>query len=188
MPLDKLKIDRSFIREVAASRDDAEIVRAIVSLAHSLHLKVIAEGVETAEQLTFLRGLGCDQYQGFHCSPPVPADEFETDDARDADSGDRAGECAEHDGYDCYAGAAEGQRAGVAPWGAGAKRQRTRPRPRQARFDRKNHAFCRRSSRDPERPAKRQAIRPRVMAKKNPEPDPGSECGLSMKGRKSARG
>ena len=41
-------------------------------------MKVIAEGVETAEQLTFLRGLGCDQYQGFHCSPPVPADEFET--------------------------------------------------------------------------------------------------------------
>jgi EAL domain-containing protein (putative c-di-GMP-specific phosphodiesterase class I) len=77
LPLDKLKIDRSFIREVVASRDDAEIVRAIVSLAHSLHLKVIAEGVETAEQLTFLRGLGCDQYQGFHCSPPVPADEFE---------------------------------------------------------------------------------------------------------------
>jgi diguanylate cyclase (GGDEF)-like protein len=77
LPLDKLKIDRSFIREVAASRDDAEIVRAIVSLAHSLHLKVIAEGVETEEQLTFLRGLGCDQYQGFHCSPPVPADEFE---------------------------------------------------------------------------------------------------------------
>ena len=77
LPLDKLKIDRSFIREVAASRDDAEIVRAIVSLAHSLHLKVIAEGVETAEQLSFLRGLGCDQYQGFHCSPPVPADEFE---------------------------------------------------------------------------------------------------------------
>jgi sensor c-di-GMP phosphodiesterase-like protein len=77
LPLDKLKIDRSFISGVAASRDDAEIVRAIVSLAHSLHLKVIAEGVETDEQLTFLRGLGCDQYQGFHCSPPVPADEFE---------------------------------------------------------------------------------------------------------------
>ena len=77
LPLDKLKIDRSFIREVAASRDDAEIVRAIVSLAHSLHLKVIAEGVETDEQLAFLRDLGCDQYQGFHCSPPVPADEFE---------------------------------------------------------------------------------------------------------------
>jgi sensor c-di-GMP phosphodiesterase-like protein len=42
-----------------------------------LHLKVIAEGVETDEQLTFLRGLGCDPYQGFHCSPPVPADECE---------------------------------------------------------------------------------------------------------------
>jgi diguanylate cyclase (GGDEF)-like protein len=76
LPLDKLKIDRSFIREIVTSRDDAEIVRAIVTLAHSLHLKVIAEGVETAEQLTFLRSLGCDQYQGFYCSPPLPAAQF----------------------------------------------------------------------------------------------------------------
>jgi diguanylate cyclase len=76
LPLDKLKIDRSFIREIVTSRDDAEIVRAIVSLAHSLHLKVIAEGVETAEQLAFLRSLGCDQYQGYYCSPPVPAEQF----------------------------------------------------------------------------------------------------------------
>ena len=76
LPLDKLKIDRSFIREVVSSRDDAEIVRAIVSLAHNLHLKVIAEGVETAEQLNFLRSLGCDQYQGYYCSKPLPAGEF----------------------------------------------------------------------------------------------------------------
>jgi diguanylate cyclase (GGDEF)-like protein len=76
LPLDKLKIDHSFIQEVTTSRDDAQIVRAIVSLAHSLHLKVIAEGVETEEQLDFLRRLGCDQYQGYFCSKPVPADSF----------------------------------------------------------------------------------------------------------------
>ena len=76
LPLDKLKIDRAFIRELATSRDDAEIVRAIVSLAHTLHLKVIAEGVETPDQLEFLRTLGCDQYQGYHYSPPVPSNAF----------------------------------------------------------------------------------------------------------------
>jgi diguanylate cyclase (GGDEF)-like protein len=75
-PLDKLKIDRSFIRDLMTSQDDMAIVRAIVSLAHSLRLRVVAEGVETAEQLDFLRGLGCDQYQGFFCSPAVPADKF----------------------------------------------------------------------------------------------------------------
>ena len=55
---------------------DAAIVRAIVSLAHSLRLQVIAEGVETAEQLELLRTLGCDQYQGFYCSRPMPAESF----------------------------------------------------------------------------------------------------------------
>jgi diguanylate cyclase (GGDEF)-like protein len=76
LPLDRLKIDRAFIRDVATSRDDATIVRAIVSLAHNLNLKVIAEGVETPEQLAFLHELGCDQYQGFHFSAPIPNNVF----------------------------------------------------------------------------------------------------------------
>jgi diguanylate cyclase len=75
-PLDKLKIDRSFVRELVSNPDDVAIVKAIISLAHSLRLRVVAEGVETADQLEFLREQGCDQYQGFHCSPAVPADEF----------------------------------------------------------------------------------------------------------------
>jgi len=76
LPVDKLKIDREFIREVMSRPDDASIVRAIVSLAHSLRLKVVAEGVETAEQLAFLQTLGCDQYQGYYFSPAIPADDF----------------------------------------------------------------------------------------------------------------
>jgi diguanylate cyclase (GGDEF)-like protein len=75
-PLDKLKIDRSFIRDLMTNTDDVCIVRAIISLAHSLRLRVVAEGVETSQQLEFLRELGCDQYQGFYCSPAVPADDF----------------------------------------------------------------------------------------------------------------
>jgi diguanylate cyclase len=75
-PIDKLKIDRSFITELGARPDDASIVKAIVSLAHSLKLKVVAEGVETPAQLELLRSLGCDQYQGFYYSPAVPAAEF----------------------------------------------------------------------------------------------------------------
>ena len=76
LPLDKLKIDRTFIREIATSRDDAAIVRAIVSLAHNLRIKVIAEGVETPDQLAYLREAGCDQYQGYHYSAPIPNDVF----------------------------------------------------------------------------------------------------------------
>jgi EAL domain-containing protein (putative c-di-GMP-specific phosphodiesterase class I) len=76
-PIDKLKIDRGFIAEIMTRPDDASIVRAIVSLAHSLRLKVVAEGVETNEQLNFLTALGCDQYQGFHYSPALQAHDFE---------------------------------------------------------------------------------------------------------------
>src|SRR4029077_2588526 len=76
LPVDKLKIDREFIREITSSPDDASIVRAIVSLAHSLRLKVVAEGVETADQLKFLQTLGCDQYQGYYFSPAIPAQDF----------------------------------------------------------------------------------------------------------------
>jgi len=75
-PIDKLKIDRTFISEVTSSNDDASIVSAIVSLGHTLNLKVIAEGVETPEQLEFLQMLGCDQYQGYHYSRPMPAADF----------------------------------------------------------------------------------------------------------------
>ena len=77
-PIDKLKIDRSFIANVMTSADDASIVRAIISLAHGLRLKVVAEGVESAEQVAFLQDLGCDQYQGFYFSRPVDSSVFES--------------------------------------------------------------------------------------------------------------
>lgn len=75
-PIDKLKIDRSFIRDLESNPDDASIVRAIISLAHGLRLKVVAEGVETSAQLEVLRRMGCDQYQGYLRSPAVPAGEI----------------------------------------------------------------------------------------------------------------
>jgi diguanylate cyclase len=76
-PIDQLKIDRSFVSEITARSDDASIVGAIISLAHNLRLKVVAEGVETLAQLDLLRALGCDQYQGYQFSPPVPVSRFE---------------------------------------------------------------------------------------------------------------
>jgi diguanylate cyclase (GGDEF)-like protein len=72
-PIDKLKIDRGFVKDLMTRADDASIVQAIISLAHSLRLKVVAEGVETPEQLHSLKSMGCDQYQGFHFSPPLSA-------------------------------------------------------------------------------------------------------------------
>ena len=76
-PIDKLKIDRAFINEIMSRPDDVSIVRAIISLAHSLRLKVVAEGVETSEQLDVLKSLGCDQYQGYHFSPALQPADFE---------------------------------------------------------------------------------------------------------------
>jgi diguanylate cyclase len=70
-PIDKLKIDRSFIKDLTTHTDAASIVKAIISLGHSLQLKVVAEGVETAQQLEQLRELGCDQFQGFFRSAAV---------------------------------------------------------------------------------------------------------------------
>ena len=75
-PVQKLKIDQSFMRDLTVDRDDAGIVTAVVAMAKSLNLEVVAEGVETAEQLAFLAKLDCDEYQGFYFSRPVPAGEF----------------------------------------------------------------------------------------------------------------
>ncbi len=75
-PLDKLKIDRSFVNDITADPDDAMICRTIISMAHNLNLKVIAEGVETHEQLSLLRNYGCELYQGYLFSRPVPADQI----------------------------------------------------------------------------------------------------------------
>ncbi|MBJ7313091.1 EAL domain-containing protein [Rugamonas sp. CCM 8940] len=76
-PIDVLKIDRSFVSDIGASGDEAAIVVSIIALAHNLKLRVVAEGVETARQLDYLWRNGCDQMQGFHFSPPVPAAVFE---------------------------------------------------------------------------------------------------------------
>lgn len=76
-PIDVLKIDQGFIRDIPQSGDDMAISAAVIAMGHSMGLKVLAEGVETTEQLDFLRERGCDQFQGYLCSRPLPAEAFE---------------------------------------------------------------------------------------------------------------
>jgi diguanylate cyclase (GGDEF)-like protein/PAS domain S-box-containing protein len=74
-PIHVLKIDRSFVQDVTTHQDDAEIVKTIITMAHGLRIQVIAEGVETAEQLAFLRSHGCDMAQGYYLGRPVTPEE-----------------------------------------------------------------------------------------------------------------
>lgn len=74
LPIDALKIDRSFIQDITHAKDDQAIAKAIVAMGHSLNLKVIGEGVETKEQQEFLRTIGCDEIQGFFVSEPMPVE------------------------------------------------------------------------------------------------------------------
>ena len=77
LPIDSLKIDSSFITKMATSKGMKSIIESTIVMAHSLHMPVIAEGVSTQEQLDFLAARGCDQIQGYLCSPPLPPDELE---------------------------------------------------------------------------------------------------------------
>lgn len=77
LPIDKIKIDRSFIKDVISDQHDAAITKGIITMAHLLGLKVIAEGVETKSQVSFLARCLCDEFQGFHFSYPMPTDQVE---------------------------------------------------------------------------------------------------------------
>ena len=77
-PVDRLKIDKTFVHDLLTDPDDAAITRAVIGLAHALGIKVIAEGVETAEQLQWLRANGCDEAQGYYFSEPLPSEALVT--------------------------------------------------------------------------------------------------------------
>lgn len=77
LPIDKVKIDRSFVQEIISDRDDAAITQGIISMAHHLRLEVIAEGVETEPQFAFLKKNQCDQFQGYYFAKPMPFTEIE---------------------------------------------------------------------------------------------------------------
>ena len=75
-PIDTLKVDRSFIRDLATNPGDKAITEAIIAMAKTLSLTVVAEGVETIEQENFLRAHACDEMQGYYFSTPIAGDEF----------------------------------------------------------------------------------------------------------------
>src|SRR5262252_2696701 len=75
-PINSLKVDRSFVRDLPHSPDDIAITRAVIAMAHSLQMNVIAEGVELKEQLDVLRSEGCDEFQGYLCRPPLVEEEL----------------------------------------------------------------------------------------------------------------
>ena len=77
LPLDQLKIDQSFVRDICVDSSDHTIVSTIIAMARSLHLNVIAEGVETPEQLALLRASDCTQFQGYLFGLPLPLEQFE---------------------------------------------------------------------------------------------------------------
>jgi EAL domain-containing protein (putative c-di-GMP-specific phosphodiesterase class I) len=77
LPIEQLKIDRTFVRDIADDDDDKAIVSAVISIGHRLNMTVVAEGVETVEQVEFLRANGCDSIQGYHVGRPMPAGDIE---------------------------------------------------------------------------------------------------------------
>jgi EAL domain-containing protein (putative c-di-GMP-specific phosphodiesterase class I) len=75
-PIDAVKIDQSFIRQISTAGDDTTIVKAVIGMARGLKLRVVAEGVETAEEVAFLRAYRCEEAQGYFFGRPVPAQQF----------------------------------------------------------------------------------------------------------------
>ena len=79
LPVDSIKVDSSFVRDIGTDPNDEAIIRAIIAMTHSLKLNVIAEGVEREDQYRVLRDLECDEYQGFFFSKALPPAEFEAE-------------------------------------------------------------------------------------------------------------
>ena len=75
-PIDRLKVDRSFVRDLPHNNDDVAITRAVIAMAHSLRMTVVAEGVEHQDQFDLLRNEGCDEFQGFYCAKPMEEDDL----------------------------------------------------------------------------------------------------------------